>query len=403
MSGRTGGRPGRIVETGRRIGRRDFLRTMGGLGLGLVAARCAPAVTPIPTQAPTEAQTELPTEVPSPAIGGNINLILWQGYDDPEAFQPFYDEYGVVPNATYIGSNDEVLTKYIAGGPGMYDITCINALYVPTMAEEEMIIPLDESKLPNLADVAAEFMDIDFVRIDGQIYSVPAFFGFDGIVYDADLVDEPENWEFWKEAEFSGKWGLLDNPAGSMMIWGGMGLGLSARLSEWTKDDLANVVEHGREVVASAATMVKSFGEMTDLLVRGDIVAAYIGDPSVAARGREQGANLEWTLPPGRAHAWLDCYMILNGSRNLQTAYAWVDHAISPEAMAIMGQNIFAAVSNTKAVDLMPPEHVQAMAYETLGESLKSAVYPTLPDKEPEPGYIGLDEFYAAWEEILAP
>jgi spermidine/putrescine transport system substrate-binding protein len=383
-----------------RLSRRNFLKVVGGLMASFLAARCAPPPTPTPTKVPpTPAAT--PTEIPTPKIGGIIHIITWEGYENPKAFQPFYDKYGVTPSTTYIGSNDEVLTKYRAGGPGTYDVTCINNRYVQVMAEEGMIIPLDESRIPNFKDLYPAFKEVPYARYKGQLMCVPAYFGFDKLCYNADLVDAPETWDFWKDPKYAGKWGLLDNPAGNMLLWGTI-LGYGPDGTKYTKDMLSEIVKYGKECRASAKTILKSFGEMKDLLIRGDIlVGGLCGWEAVTAWGAAEGANLPCVLPPGPAKCWSDNYMIFNGAPNLDTAYAWVNYAISPEAMAILGPGVSSLISNPKALPLMDPEHVKAMGYETVEEQLKNAQWSVFPPKEAKDPYITIDDLFKAYEEIM--
>lgn len=386
-------KPNLVVVSGpgspRSISRREFLRIAGVTTLGLLAAGCAPKA-----EAPVATEEE-------PEIGGQINIITWEGYENPDAFQSFYDEYGVTPNTTYIGSNDEVPTKYKAGGPGTYDVSCLNNRYFQLMAEEEMIIPLDLSRIPNWEDLYAAFQDVPYAYYEGELYCLPAFFGFDVINYNADLTDAPDSWFFHRDPAFEGKWGLLDNPAGTMMLWGTM-LGHGADASQYTQDNLTEIVELGKEVVASAKTIVKSFGELKDLLVRGDIVAGYTGWEAVTAWGREEGANLAHVLPPEASKCWSDNYCIFNGAPNLDTAYAWVNHAISAEAMAIMGPAVSSMVGNSKAPALMSEEDREAMGYDGVDEKLGNAAWSKFPPKEAEDPYINMDELYEGYEKVVA-
>ncbi len=372
-----------------RLNRRDFLKVAGGLTAGFFAARCAPAAPPTPT------------EVPAPEIGGTISIITWEGYENPDAFQPFYDEYGVTPSTTYIGSNDEVLTKYRAGGPGTYDVTCLNNRYIQVMAEEGMIIPLDLSRIPNWDDLYPAFKEVPYARYEGDLYTLPAFFGFDVINYNADLTDPPDTWFFHRDPKFDGKWGLIDNPAGTIMLWGTI-LGHGADSSQYTHDILAEIVELGKECVASSKTIIKSFGEMKDLLIRGDIIAGYTGWEAVTAWGKAEGANLAHCLPPEAAKCWSDNYCIFTGAPNPDTAYAWVNYAISPEAMAILGPGVSSMVSNSKAPALMSEEDREAMGYDGVDEALRNAAWSKFPPKEAEDPYINMDEIFEAWEEVMA-
>ena len=396
-----------MKNSARPLNRREFLRLAGIGAAGLVAASCAPAPAapaPAATQAAATQPTQpaQPTQPPAaPKVGGQLNIIGWEGYDNPTAFKSFYDKTGVVPNATYIGSNDEVLTKYRAGGPGVYDVGDINSRYIQPMVEQGMLMPLDESRIPNLADLYPAFKDIGFGRVDGKLYAVPAFFGFDVITYNADKVPEPKTWDFYKEEPYKGKYAFYDNPAGQMLLWG-MLAGVGTDGTKWTKEDLEKVKLVGKDVLKNAALITKSYGEAKDLLVRGDINSVYYSWEAVAAWGQKEGVKLANTLPPGPAKAWVDAYFIPTGAKNVDTAYAWINQAISPEALAVMGPGVETLVSNQKASALMDPKHVEGMGYAGINEKIKNAIFTVLPKKDAQAPNITLDEFYKAYDEIKA-
>src|SRR6266498_3101078 len=44
-------------------------------------------------------------------VGGTLNMVIWDGYDDKEAFGPFIKEHNVTTHPTYIGNNEEIFTK----------------------------------------------------------------------------------------------------------------------------------------------------------------------------------------------------------------------------------------------------------------------------------------------------
>ena len=63
----------------------------------------------------------------------SINMVCWQGYDDAFKAGSFMEDNGYEINPTYIGSNDEILTKITAGGRGSIDIVTPYMGYVPLM------------------------------------------------------------------------------------------------------------------------------------------------------------------------------------------------------------------------------------------------------------------------------
>jgi spermidine/putrescine transport system substrate-binding protein len=372
-----------------RMNRRKFLKTSAALAGGLLAASCAsPAASP--------------TSPPAPKIGGVLNNLGWEGYDIPTAAKAFQDANGITLNNTYIGSNEEVLTKFQAGGPGKYDMGNVTIRFFPSMIEQNMVLPLDLARLPNWNDFYAQFKSdsptLDMLQKDGKIYGVPAYFGLNVISYNADLVERPTTWDVLIDPKYKDKVGLYDTATATVFLIAAiLGHGTDAR--KYTKAILAEVVEWGKKWKANSKTLVKSYGEMTDLLVRGDIWMAAEGWEFVTIKGRDQGVNLDHSLPDGPAKAWCDCYFIFQGGSNVDTAYAWLNNAISPEVMAQSAQDLGSFVTNSKAADKMPKDFAEAMHFSDLNTTLGRASFSRFPDPGNE---ITVDDMLKAYEEIKA-
>jgi spermidine/putrescine-binding protein len=372
--------------------------------VSLVMAACAPAAAP--TTAPKPQETKAPepekTEAPAATIGGQLNILGWEGYDDPEVFKPFYDENKVVPNSTYIGNNDEVISKYKAGGPGVYDIGNINSRYLKPMIDQGMLMPLDESKLPNLAKLFPAWNETKFGRgADGKLYAVPAYLGFSGICYRADLVPEPTSWNYWQEDPWKEKYAVTTNPLASMYIWS-MTLGKGQDASKWTKKDLEEIKAYGMEKWKGGKTTASSIGEQTDLLVRGDVTTTDDCFDFIANQAQKQNVDVKVVYPKGPVKIWVDAYFILNGAKNIDTSYAWINYAIGDEAMAKLAKNLGTAVANQDAYKLMDADLIKMLGFEGMNETIMNAEFNVLPNPDAADPYVTLDEIYKAFDEIKA-
>ena len=115
--------------------RRQFVRRVGGavlatsLGASLAAAGAAASTS---------------------EIGGTLNMVIWDGYDDKVASAPFRKKYGVKTQATYIGNNEQIFTKLRAGGVGSIDLVTPYHGYIKVLVEAGLLQPVDYSKLPNV-------------------------------------------------------------------------------------------------------------------------------------------------------------------------------------------------------------------------------------------------------------
>jgi spermidine/putrescine-binding protein len=60
----------------------------------------------------------LTSAVPASAAGGQLTLLVWEGYADDSFVKPFEEETGCQINAVYVGSNDEIVSKVMSGAGG---------------------------------------------------------------------------------------------------------------------------------------------------------------------------------------------------------------------------------------------------------------------------------------------
>ena len=98
-----------------------------GAALALVAAACSSKGAtggPTPGNTSTAAQPPTANLKPPTSIGpgeGQLNLIAWEGYAQPEWVKPFERQTGCVVHAKYAGSSDEMVALMRQGG-GQYDL-----------------------------------------------------------------------------------------------------------------------------------------------------------------------------------------------------------------------------------------------------------------------------------------
>ena len=62
---------------------------------------------------------------PQKSIGkgeGQLNLIAWEGYAQPQWVKPFEKQTGCTVNAKYAGSSSEMVSLMANGGGGQYDL-----------------------------------------------------------------------------------------------------------------------------------------------------------------------------------------------------------------------------------------------------------------------------------------
>ena len=183
----------------RRVSRRQLLEMMGAVGvtaaLAPVVAACTSAggTSPspsaaAPTAAPSSAAptaTPEPTPVPSPE--GELLIYNYAEYMDPEIIKQFETEHGVKVTETYFDSYDVMYPRILAGNSG-FDLTFMTDTDVPGVVQQGLIEELDLSLIPNVKNLAAEWVDPEYDP--GHKHSMPYMWWTTGLAYDTAKIKE---------------------------------------------------------------------------------------------------------------------------------------------------------------------------------------------------------------------
>ena len=108
-------------------------------------------------------------------------------------------------NYSTYSSNESMYAK-VSSGSAVYDVIIPSDYMIQRMISENLLAPLDMSKIPNYQYIDDSFKGENVYYEDDtdNIYSVPYFYGMIGIIYNSDIVSEEdaalESWDLmWNE------------------------------------------------------------------------------------------------------------------------------------------------------------------------------------------------------------
>jgi len=339
----------------------------------------------------------------SSKIGGTLRYLGFQGEDDRVGVSAFLKKYHVTIDSTYIGTNPEIITKIQAGGPGRYDVVVQFDRYFKPMLDLDMLEPLDLERIPNYADLYPRFRPAPWTVRNGHVYGIPGWFGFGTFNYRADLVKPaPTSLEILADPRYRGKIAIRSDSTDNVLFVGPELFGYTFDGSKYTHAMLDHVLSFFKEVKKNTKTFATSFGEVKDLLVRGDIVIGSPGWEYINVQARQQHVNVtNWIKAKGPLVAWTDSFAILKGSNNIDTAYAWINAMLSPHAMATSGTSLGSYVSNRKAPPLIQANLRSGMHYSELAGRIERAHWGTLPPpSQSNSKYATLQDFNNGWTTV---
>lgn len=141
----------------------------------------------------------------------NWGEYISDGFDESinvnEEFEQYCrDELGMNVKVNYstFSSNEDMYAR-ISSGAARYDVIIPSDYMIQRMIGEDRLLPLDTSKIENYRYISDDFKgeNVYYEPNDGNIYSIPYFYGMIGVIYNTEYVGEDE------EAVRDQSWKLL--------------------------------------------------------------------------------------------------------------------------------------------------------------------------------------------------
>ena len=207
----------------------------------------------------------------------DITFLGWEGYDAGLFVDSYLADNDINLNTTYIGNNDEIVSKLVSGGVGTIDIVTPYMGYIPMMVAADILQPIDESKVPNLSKIHPFFVNDPNIIVDGVRYGVPFTWGCAPMMYNTKVISStPESWGDLFKPEYKGKVGMMDDPLGNIMLAAVIATDAEVATS-LTKKQLDDAIKYLISLKSIIRLNTPSWGDLADALARGDVVITFSG------------------------------------------------------------------------------------------------------------------------------
>ncbi len=292
-----------------------------------------------------------------------LNVYNWGEYisdeDDEECglfdvnagFEEYYKEkYGVTVKVNYstYATNEDMYAK-LTNSAVSYDIVIPSDYMIRKMIENDMLLPLDYSKLTNYGNISDDFKNL-YYDPDNK-YSVPYTYGMLGIIYNSEFVKDADidenNWGWgllWND-KFAGKILQFNNPR-------------DAFATAMFKEGL-DINSHDPAVWEKALDELKKQKPILQGYVNDEIfnkmkgASAYIapyfaGDFLTMAADNE---DLRFYYPSEGTNYFVDAFCIPKTSKNPDLAHEYINYMIGVEAATANALYIGYASPNREVVE----------------------------------------------------
>jgi spermidine/putrescine transport system substrate-binding protein len=274
----------------------------------------------------------------APSTGGgsadSFKLFTWAEYDDPEVMETF----GNI-EITIFNSMEEAIQKLVtAGGNGGYDMVCPTGVYIPQMTGENLLEPLDLSRITNFKNLDPAYTNQPWDP--GNKYSICKDWGSTGWIYDKTVIDrEIATWADFIDVamnEASGNTSLLDSATElcGTYFW--------ANGIDWTTTDPGDLAACEDFMVNQFAQHIKAFDSYPGInLTQGNyaLSQAWNGDArqgllSIASAGGDPADYGYAAVGTPETELWMDNWCIMKGAANIDAAYNFMNYILDPAVSA---------------------------------------------------------------------
>jgi spermidine/putrescine-binding protein len=273
------------------------------------------------------------------AAARELRILTWEGYAEPEWLEPFKQSTGATVNIVYSGSADEMFAKMQGSQGADFDLVSFDTSLFPRYVDAKLIQPFDTSKIPNLANIAAEFKSVPAVMRGDDRYGIPFAWGSLPLVYDADAFPTPpDSWEVMWDPQYAQEM-LWQDDANNSITLGALIFG-AANPYKLTDDDFAKIKAKLIEQKKLLLSYYAGFDDGVNLFAQNGIKLMYsMGEPQVPAL-KKKGINAALTIPKERAVGWLDCWELSAGVKDADLAHAWINACLQQSVGKVLTEKL---------------------------------------------------------------
>jgi spermidine/putrescine transport system substrate-binding protein len=277
-----------------------------------------------------------------------INLFAWSEYVPQKVIDGFTRETGIAVNYETFSSNEEMVSKLVAGG-GDYDVIQPSEYTAEALIKANLLAKLDLARLPHLRNIDPDLRHLPFDP--GGDYEVPYMSGTVGIVVNTAVVHDPiHGFQDVFQPSFSGRI-IVVNDNREMVSWALATLGHSAN------DINAETLKQVRPVIAQWIKLIKVYDSDSPktALLNGDVDLGVVWSGEAAILWN-QDRKFRYVLPAEGTHRFIDLLAMPVGAPHPREALQFIDYILRPEVSVLISNEFPYTNPNLAARALLTPE-----------------------------------------------
>jgi putative spermidine/putrescine transport system substrate-binding protein len=126
---------------------------------------------------------------------GQLNVIAWEGYTQPQWVKPFEKQTGCQVNAKYAGSSDEMVTLMRQGGGSQYDLVSASGDASLRLIRGGDVAPVNVNLIPDWKNFIPQLQSPSHNTVNGVHYGISLQWGPNTLLYNTQKVNPaPTSW-----------------------------------------------------------------------------------------------------------------------------------------------------------------------------------------------------------------
>jgi putrescine transport system substrate-binding protein len=343
------------------------------LRISLLALACAGIFACGKSEAPKDAAAPTAATPAAPAAPAEepkvLNVLNWSDYIAEDTIENFQKETGIKVTYDVFDSNEVLEAKLMTGKSG-YDVVVPSLTFLARQIEAGVFMPLDKSKIPNLANMDPQIQALIAQNDKDNTHSANYLWGTTGIAYNEDMLKERlgedapiDDWKLIFDPQYIGKMTdcgvyILDTPSEILPI-------ALLYLGEEPNSFDPAVIQKGVDLMSKIRPHITQFhsSQVIDALANGDacLAIAWSGDVLQAANRAEEagkGVKVGYSIPKQGAPMWFDMMAIPKDAEHPNNAHAFINYILKAEVMAGIQNYVEYASGNAAAKALVNPDIV---------------------------------------------
>jgi putative spermidine/putrescine transport system substrate-binding protein len=322
--------------------------------LGAVLATMVVAVSACGSSSKTSSSASLPTTIGTGE--GQLNLVAWEGYTQPQWVKPFEAQSGCHVHSKYAGSSDEMVTLMRQGG-GQYDMVSASGDASLRLIRGGEVTQMNVALVPEWKNFIPQLQSPSHNTVDGKHYGISLQWGPNTLLYNTKSVTPaPTSWSVIYSPKFKGEVTVPANPiqiadAALYLSKTQPSLGISDpyELTEAQLNAAANLLKQQKPLIKKYWALAS---DEIELFKNGDAVigAAWPYQYSTLIADHEP---VQQIIPKEGATGWADTWMLATHAKDPNCAYKWVNWVSSPKVQAEQAISYGETPVNTKACPFM--------------------------------------------------